>query len=282
MSRKSISILPFLLLAIALAGCGERAPEQPTQIPDLLYTVAANTIIAELTLQASPETPTPPPPPATDTPPPATDTPAPVDTPTPEASPTATPELAETNTPTPAAQVLFQDDFSRETGWWTNETDNYTVEYAAGGYRFSITSLNTAIWSIREQSYAGVRLEVDATQTGGVSDGYYGLVCRYDDDNNYYALVISSNGSFGIAKSEAGELEFLQQGSDSALIQPGNATNRVRADCAGQTLSLYANDRLLLEIEDDDFEAGFIGLLAGTRLTGGVEVLFDNYAILRP
>jgi hypothetical protein len=95
--------------------------------------------------------------------------------------------------------------------------------------------------------------------------------------------VISSNGDYGIAKMEEGEFEFIQEGTDQAgVIKPDDETNRVRADCIGETLTLYANGQRLLEVQDDDFENGNVGLVAGTRQQPGVQALFDNFAILRP
>ena len=95
--------------------------------------------------------------------------------------------------------------------------------------------------------------------------------------------MISPDGSYGIAKMENGEDEFLAEGQDqTGIIHRGDAPNRVRGECIGETLTLYANGQKLLEVDDDDLLSGDVGLLAGTRLSGGIEVLFTYFAILEP
>ena len=274
----------MMVFAIALSGCDLlRTPPAPTPIPDAAYTAAAQTIIAQLTQIA---------PPATSTPlptlvPSPTNTLLPTDThtatPTNTPAPTQTEIPALTSTPTNIPEILFEDDFSYDTGWYTDKGEDFSFEYAKGGYRISVDILNAPIWSIRERNYTDVRVEVDAAQISGAQDGYYGLVCRHTDSDNYYALVIGSDGAFGIAKSQNGEFVILRTGTAvPGVIKSGEAANRVRADCVGETISLYANDQKLVEIQDNDFESGYIGVIAGTRLSGGVVVLFDNYAIYEP
>jgi len=274
----------MLVVAVALSGCDLlRTPPAPTPIPDAAYTAAAQTIIAQLTQIAPPETPTPPPTLA----PSLTNTLLPTDTQTTTPTNTLTPTEPAiptlTSTPTNIPEILFEDDFSYDTGWYTDKGEDFSFEYAKGGYRISVDILNAPIWSIRERNYTDVRVEVDAAQISGAQDGYYGLVCRHTDSDNYYALVIGSDGAFGIAKSQNGEFVILRTGTAvPGVIKSGEAANRVRADCVGETISLYANDQKLVEIQDNDFESGYIGVIAGTRLSGGVVVLFDNFAIYEP
>jgi hypothetical protein len=126
-----------------------------------------------------------------------------------------------------------------------------------------------------------VILEVDAAREAGPEDGYYGLVCRQVDQDNYYGLVISSNGFYGIGKMEAGTFEFLKEGVDaSGILKLGaNQANRIRAECSGSLLRLSANGKLLVEVEDDAFTEGTAGLMVGVRKQGGLEALFDNFAV---
>jgi hypothetical protein len=267
-----------------LASCGTGGVQPtPTLDRSAAFTAAASTISAELTRSAAGATETAPP---TETPTPSA-TPIPTDTPLP--TPTAT--LPDTPTPTttwsptaaPIPGVVFEDDFSSGTGWDEQSGDRFGFGFVDGAYRITVDVLNAPIWSVRNQSFADVRLEVDVARTEGPQDGYYGLVCRHEDGEHYYGLVIGSNGFYGIFKQESDEHEFLVEGSaPEGLIQPGEAVNHVRADCIGENLTLYANGRQLAEVQDDDIEEGDIGLVAGTRLEGGLEVVFDNFVVARP
>lgn len=294
MIKRSVLLSGALLLtACALLNNIQPAP---TQVPAQAHTQAAQTIVAQVTLSAPTDTPLP-----TTTSPPGTFTPTPTSIP----AMTATPGPAETQpalatsqpTETLAAtqpqptstssgdfSVVFQDDFDVGSGWYTSQGDDFGFEYVQGGYRIYVNIRTAPIWSIRQRDYANARLEVDATRTAGPESGYYGLVCRFNqEERNYYALVISPDGTYAIAKSEDNEFEFLQQGSaPTGVIDSGEASNRVRADCLGDTLTLYANGQQLVQVIDDDFESGWIGLIAGTRDEPKFSALFDNLVIFRP
>jgi hypothetical protein len=288
--RKSLLLLFIACLISLLAACNLPLQSTPVeeQSPEAIYTAAAETISARLaqTELAAPITlpsetsilPVEQP----------SNTTAPSNTPEPTNTPesTLTPTPSETPTPTENPEAIFTDDFSDTSGWYKYQEDDYGFLYADDGYHIYNNVLGAAYWSILAREYTRVGLEVDGTRLAGPDDGYYGVVCRFaDDGDNYYALVISDNGFYGIAMMEDGEFDFLDTGTDEAgIIHRGmESTNRVRGDCAGNRLVLYANGQQLLETWDDTFSTGDIGLIAGNRLSGdGVDVLFDNFAILQP
>jgi len=183
-------------------------------------------------------------------------------------------------TPTENLKLLFSDDFSSEVGWYTEQGEKYGFEFIADGYRIYVNIPQAEIWSIRDNTYSDVILEVEAARMAGAKNGYYGLICRQVDDKNYYALVIGSDGFFGIGKVEDGELTFIQEGQDTAgVIYPDAATfNKIRADCIGDKLRLYGNGKLLVQAQDGSYQEGDTGLIIGTRTQPDLEVLFDNFA----
>jgi hypothetical protein len=303
-SRFRISGIVAFLTFWLLAGCALlNSVQQPTSIPAIAHTQAAQTLVAQVTLNAPTETPLP-----TDTQQPGTFTPTPTsvgaDTPTsrpvteiPQAADTEPPTETEEPTPTSGStqpqpsitvpgdfNLAFQDDFSANSGWYTNQGDDFGFVYTSGGYQIYINTPGFPIWSIRQRDYANLRLEVDITKVEGPSSGYFGVVCRFDQEQrNYYALVISTDGTFAIAKTENNEFEFIQQGTaPSGVIQSGETVNHITADCLGDTLTLSANGQQLLQVQDDDFQSGWIGLIAGTRQEPGLVALFDNFVVLRP
>ncbi len=186
----------------------------------------------------------------------------------------------------PADSVLFQDDFSdAESGWLQGEDETGSAGYAREGFRIYVaTDLSAKLSILRTPSFSDVRLEVDATKLSGPDDNDYGLVCRYLDENNFYFFEISSDGYAGIGKYKDNELVMISaaQMQPSEAILQGEATNRLRADCAGSRLTFYVNGTKAAEGEDADFSEGFVGLIAGTFETPGVEILFDNFSVRQP
>ena len=185
-----------------------------------------------------------------------------------------------------ASNVLFSDDFSNTgSGWDQRQDTNYVSDYANGGYRLSVNDTNYDIWANPSKSFPGdVRVEVDATKLAGPDDNDFGLICRYQDKNNFYFFLISSDGYAAIGKYEGGNQKLIS--SDKMVkaegITLGAATNHIRADCIGSDLKLYVNGNLAATATDSSFTSGDVGLMAGTFDVPGTDILFDNFYVYRP
>lgn len=270
----------FLSLFLILAACQLAPAPLPSPQQDALFTQAAQTVIAELTAAAPAAT-------ATGAPA-ATDTPAPSPTeiasPTPE--PTMTPEPTETPPPTatdtPVPNVIFEEDFESGTGWAEREEDQFAFGFVDGAYRIRNAFYNAAVWSIREMGIDDVYLQVDASLSDGAESGFYGLICRHVDEDNFYALLVSPSGGYGIGINEDGEFSFLTEGIAPEIIESGSAVNRVGAECLDDSLTLFANGQQLAQVEDDTFDEGEIGLVVKTTLDEEMEATFDQFIVARP
>ncbi len=259
-SRITLTIAVLGMVSVLFSACNTSVEtEIPTQDLSVANTQVAQTVVVGLTQK----------------PPPPTEPPPPTATPTAQPSPTPIPEE------TPIPNALFVDDFTTNTGWITEKNDRYGYEFIEGGYFIYVNVPSAQVHSARSLEVPDIRLLTDAAYVAGPENGYYGVICRFTNANNYYALVISSDGTYGIAKMEAGSFSFIQEGVDEAnVIQSGQAFNRVRGDCIDQTLTLYANGQKLLELQDATFDQGLIGLIAGTRDAPGLRVLYDAFVIL--
>jgi hypothetical protein len=181
--------------------------------------------------------------------------------------------------------VLFQDDFSDpRSGWDQVEQSDGITDYADGVYRIFVNKINTDIWSNPNLDFGDVRVEVDATKVGGSDNNDFGVICRYQDPENYYFFIASSDGYYGIGRFIGGKQELI--GADSMLpsevIKQGDSTNHLRADCIGSKLSLYVNNKFLTQVEDTAIASGDVGLMAGSLDSPGVDIHFDNFKVLKP
>lgn len=183
------------------------------------------------------------------------------------------------------SNVLFQDDFSDPvSGWDRVSVEQGVTDYADGSYRILVNAANTDVWANPNLSFSDVQIEVDATKVGGDDNNDYGLICRYQDSQNFYFFYISSDGYYAIGKMAGGEQQLI--GTDSMptsdAIKEGNVTNRLRADCNGSTLSLYINGTFVASQEDSTYTSGDVGLIAGAFDVPGTDILFDNFLVLKP
>jgi hypothetical protein len=184
-----------------------------------------------------------------------------------------------------SSNVLFSDDFSSVSGNWDKAKDtNMTTDYYNNAYRILVDLANYDAWSNPDDlSFTDVQVEVDATKNGGPDTNDFGIICRYKGKEGYYYGVISSDGYYGIYKKTAEGGRQLGTGGEqfSDKILTGAATNHIRFDCVGSTLTLYANGVQIDQQTDTSYKDGNVGLLAGTYTETGVDILFDNFFVYK-
>jgi hypothetical protein len=297
MGKALLKLMVILTLclstAVLLGACsrtpGSLEPVEETAIAQLALTRFARTVEAEQT--PSPPTPTRPAPTFTPVRPSPTPTQAEPGSPTSittsaeTAPPTATltpasPTRTATLAPTPTREIIFQENFEATRGWYTFESERYRMQYLQGGYRIYNNITEAAVTSVRTQKHSDVHLEVEAARVSGPQNGYYGLVCRYQDDGNYYAAVVSSDGFYGVARIQGGMLTFISPApAANTAVKTGFTVNRIEMTCHSNSLSLFVNGNKLVQVKDTTFTEGFIGLVAGTGSIPGLEVKFDNFTV---
>jgi hypothetical protein len=194
-------------------------------------------------------------------------------------------------------EVVFEDDFSDEKVGWTlgsfpgeppGSSTNYadgqlrmTVDKEAGGGRFNDTGeIGKELADLTDTI-----IEVDAENAGGQDSGW-GLVCREQKGESFYAFIVRPDGSVvvvkGLSPSEPFGF-FLNTSSNDGIAQTLSEPHTLRADCIGDDiarLSLYLNDEKIGEgFDDDPFPSGAAGLWAESEAGIGADILFDNFSI---
>lgn len=181
--------------------------------------------------------------------------------------------------------VLFSDNFSDPTsGWGVWNKDGVLVEYYKNTFRILVNEPQYDFWSVPGLEFTDVEIEVHTMKIAGPDDNDFGIICRYQNKDNFYMMVISSDGYYGIAKMKDGKYSLIgadQLQYNNAIAQK-EAANHLRADCVGSTLRFYVNGVKLIETRDSDFTIGDVGLIAGTYDEKGVDILFDNFVVRKP
>jgi hypothetical protein len=183
------------------------------------------------------------------------------------------------------SEILFSDDFSNTgSGWDRQRNADGITDYQGGQYLIEVDRVNFDYFSNPSINLADVRVEVEASNTSEVQDNEFGIICRYQNKNDFYAGLISSDGYYGIFKVKGGEYQLLgmEVMAKSAAIKSGSEKNLIRLDCIGSGLRLFVNDVQLDVRQDADFANGDVGLLAGSYQVPGIKILFDNFIVRRP
>jgi len=189
----------------------------------------------------------------------------------------------------PPGKVLFEDDFSDTASGWENISgEPGFVGYEDGAYRMRLKVPFYTSWVTPDKVFNAVSIEVDATQTGGPDKSVYGVVCRAQDDKNFYVFVVSAAGYYGIGKVVDGQGPSMlgtsapDQLNASDAIKKMDELNHIRADCNGNVLTLFINGKQVSSVQDDAITSGDVGLLVKTFEQPGIDVTFDNFAVKIP
>ncbi len=185
--------------------------------------------------------------------------------------------------------ALLRDDFGGEQncGWREYNQGGAVVEIADGTLNISTSQTGQIWWTNVGRDFSDVIVTVQARQTSGPNNNAYGVLCRYQDENNFYIFLISGDGYYAIGKYQAGEAQITyltpnQEYVFSDLINQGVATNLLRVSCVGNELSLSVNGLPLATVTDNTFIGGDVGLGVSTLEPGTAVVQFDDLLVLAP
>ncbi len=158
------------------------------------------------------------------------------------------------------------------------------TDYDQNGYRIQVLQPNTQFWSHPGLNVEDVRIEVEAQTLGGPDENLLGVLCRYQDEQNFYFFLIGNDGFFVIGKYKNGEQSFI--GMETFGFHPALQENppvkHIQADCIADTLTLFVNETQIVTVQDRDFVSGDVGMIAGTFEVPGTDVLFDNFVVRKP
>jgi|WetSurMetagenome_2_1015567.scaffolds.fasta_scaffold94005_2 hypothetical protein len=190
-----------------------------------------------------------------------------------------------TNLIASSGDVLYFDNFSDPSSGWRQASDiSGKMDYEQDQYNISISIPHYDLWAVSNEEYKDVRVEVDATPLMGTESIRFGLICRYENKDNFYFFVITGDGYYTIGKVADGIPTLMGQEmmSYSPAVIKWNTQNHLRFDCSGSTLTGYANSQSVASVDDTDFSKGDAGLIAGSFEQADVDVVFDNFVVYKP
>ena len=124
---------------------------------------------------------------------------------------------------------------------------------------------------------------MDSLLKEGSEENLYGVICAYQDVDNFITVEITSSGDYSFWKQTDGEWDILLDASrPSEAIKSGKETNHWQVDCADNSLSLTINGEYIASVQHVEIPAGDVGLIAETNAAIPVEVEFDNFVVAAP
>jgi len=181
--------------------------------------------------------------------------------------------------------VLFSDDFSQDTGDWDIYSDSRGEVFYESGWLHVLNYTTSPIdtQTMLDGYFTDFVLEVDTKLVDGTDNNWHGVVCRYQDDGNFYVFDISADGYYFISRFIDDEQTAIADVTPSSYINQGwDVVNTIYIECIGSSLSLWVNGHLLVTVTDNSFSSGDIGLLATSWEGSLSEIAFDNLVIIEP
>lgn len=192
--------------------------------------------------------------------------------------------LALTSACAPSTPLPFRESFDdARNGWMLLQSSRADIVINGGRLRIAVKTPDAVAWSVAAgKTFDDFTLDVDATPLAGPDDNDFGVIVRHADDDNFYRFEISSDGYYNAQKRQKGKWEGLvADWAESTAIRKGRATNHLRVVCAGSAMTFYVNQIKLLQVTDDSFKRGKVGVFAGTLSQPGVQVAFDDLQVNR-
>jgi len=178
---------------------------------------------------------------------------------------TATPAVLEPTQPIPinTLDTLYQEGFSSvQIGWESSESGYHSDgDYVNGELVLTrLNNLRNAYSYARPHlTFDNFVLEVDGRWAGGAVGGRYGVLFRYVDADNYYAIHIGNDGRYVLGKQTDGVWQPLIEGFAREIARDG-VYNRFHIEATGGYIRCFVNGAYLGGVQDDDHASGDIAL----------------------
>lgn len=195
------------------------------------------------------------------------------------------PTVAECNT----GGALFFDNFGGEQncGWREYNESGVVVEIVPETevLQISVSQPGQIGWTNPGRDFDNVIITTKATQVSGPDNNAYGVICRYQDENNFYVFLISGDGYYAIGKYQTGSPQIIYLTDNyiqSDAIQQGPALNELRVSCVDNELGLQINGVPVTTVVDPTFVRGDVGVGASVFDPGTAVIQFDDFRVLQP
>ncbi|MGD8586601.1 MAG: DUF1080 domain-containing protein [Chloroflexota bacterium] len=186
------------------------------------------------------------------------------------------------------SDLLFGDEFGPEgAGPWVLEGDEFgSTTIQDGRLVIDMNQPGSLQYTaLDEPTFTDFDLVVETQLVEGGAEATYGLLFRMAGPEQFYRFELTGDGRYVIERRDVGGAwqRLVADWQKSTAILGGlGAANRLRVTAQGPTMTFYANDQLLKEVQDSTYSGGRIALDAGTFGQQRTIVAFDNLAVRAP
>ncbi|MGC9361158.1 MAG: hypothetical protein ACP5G7_12450, partial [Anaerolineae bacterium] len=193
----------------------------------------------------------------------------------------APPDTGEPDGPPARGALLYSEDFQdASSGWDVYSEEGASVAYEGGQY---VVRVDQETWYAGGNAYQwfdqDIAIVVEATKIDGPDNNSFGIVFGSQGLEDFYWFEVASDGYYHVVKMAGGELSEMVPWTETDLVRPGEAMNRLVVEVRGDRIAFLVNGKLLDVVEAPGFAGGDVGLSAGSFEEGGVAIAFDNLRV---
>lgn len=189
----------------------------------------------------------------------------------------------QTATPTPGGLVLFQDDFETYSNRWTEtHSPKAEVSYLDAALAMRIVSPGVSAWSLPDFATPLdlYNIQVTVDFHAGSLDSWFGFVLGYQDDENFYAVAASRDGTWHyLRRDPEGWTDLTPPQAVSVIVSTEPTTYHLRADVTADQLVFYVDENPIGTLAlKGELSGGKLGLFARAG-HGYVDLSFDDVVV---
>ncbi|HET9979866.1 MAG TPA: protein kinase [Ktedonobacterales bacterium] len=179
-----------------------------------------------------------------------------------------TPTLAPS--PTPADKVVFQDTMSKPSSQWGQSGRSY---FSNGGFEINGAWLVFSPANALSNGTVSVRLR----QIGGVSDQFYGLVIRAQNNESYYVFGLSESQQWSFQRvAHGGHTMIVAPTTDAHIKRGPNASNTITVVMRGSHFTFYVNGVQIGQADDSAYASGTTGIV---NIVSRLQVVYNDFSV---
>jgi hypothetical protein len=167
-----------------------------------------------------------------------------------------------------------------ETNTWVIEDEHYALHLIKSNY---------STWAYLPIEFTPTSIGFDAAVLPGFEQGAYGVMCYYQDENNYYFISVDPvYQEYSIGYVRDGEYETLMEDMwmpSNALKDDNYEINNVMVVCDPDMITLFVNNAFEAQADVASVTGGVAAIYGETwedTPSSGFKVLFDNLYAFKP
>jgi hypothetical protein len=161
-----------------------------------------------------------------------------------------------------------------------DDGNGYGSVPATAPYQLGARKVQSVVTAPLAEEFPPDQVVTAAFNSGaGPDDAGFGVICRMKDEQDYYRLGVGNDGYYAIQQVVAGKTTVLTGAGKwvkSDQIRASAGPYNVRAECIGETLTLFESNHLIASVKGAVVRSGRAGVFVETFYKPNATVQVDS------